>query len=395
MLIDRYAPEDVFARVPELAEQTDPVLRHLDGLLDDDPLVAHVKADLGQRYPHTLDHGPHSTPVEVILRLLVIQHLYTWSFGETVRRVSDSLVLRWFCRVSCRRVPHATTLERWATLIQPRTLAQLNDRVVVLAQQAKLTQGRKLRFDGTVVQTRIHHPTDSSLLTDGVRVLSRAIRRAKPLVGERLAGVRDAFRTRLRTMRRGLQTLHRLARRQGEEVAEARTTIYKKLMETAEQTVAQAEQVGRALREAGEAAGQRGQRLGEQIARFAPLANGSFIRRAAACWRSSPCPPRRRWSASSSRTPRSSPATKVAPPSSLAGPSSLMRSTGGWSPAAMCSDPGSLPRTSCRWRWRIIRTFLAIPRRWSWEIGAPTRPTMSGLRRRRGCVTWSFPAQAP
>jgi len=272
MLIDRYTPEDVFARVPELAEQTDPVLRRLDGLLDDDPLVAHVKGDLGRRYPHTLDHGRHSTPVEVILRLLVIQHLYTWSFGETVRRVSDSLVLRWFCRVYFRRVPHATTLERWAALIQPRTLAQLNDRVVVLAQQAKVTQGRKLRFDGTVVQTRIHHPTDSSLLTDGVRVLSRAIRRAKPLVGERLAGVRDAFRTRLRTMRRGLQTLHRLARRQGEEVAETRTTIYKKLIETAEQTVAQAEQVGRALREAGEAAGQRGQRLGEQIARFVPLA---------------------------------------------------------------------------------------------------------------------------
>ena len=272
MLIDRYTPEDVFARVPELAEQTDPVLRRLDGLLDDDPLVAHVKGDLGRRYPHTLDHGRHSTPVEVILRLLVIQHLYTWSFGETVRRVSDSLVLRWFCRVYFRRVPHATTLEHWAALIQPRTLAQLNDRVVVLAQQAKVTQGRKLRFDGTVVQTRIHHPTDSSLLTDGVRVLSRAIRRAKPLVGERLAGVRDAFRTRLRTMRRGLQTLHRLARRQGEEVAETRTTIYKKLIDTAEQTVAQAEQVGRALREAGEAAGQRGQRLGEQIARFVPLA---------------------------------------------------------------------------------------------------------------------------
>jgi len=76
MLIDRYTPEDVFARVPELAEQTDPVLRRLDGLLDDDPLVAHVKGDLGRRYPHTLDHGRHSTPVEVILRLLVIQHLY-------------------------------------------------------------------------------------------------------------------------------------------------------------------------------------------------------------------------------------------------------------------------------------------------------------------------------
>jgi len=77
MLIDRYTPDDVFARVPELAEQTDPVLRRLDGLLDDDPLVAQVKGDLGRRYPHTVDQGRHSTPVEVILRLLVIQHLST------------------------------------------------------------------------------------------------------------------------------------------------------------------------------------------------------------------------------------------------------------------------------------------------------------------------------
>ena len=38
MLVDSYAEEDVFARVPEVAAQTDPVLRHLDRLLDDDLL---------------------------------------------------------------------------------------------------------------------------------------------------------------------------------------------------------------------------------------------------------------------------------------------------------------------------------------------------------------------
>ena len=70
MLIDRHAPEDVFARVPEVAAQTDPVLRQLDPLLDDDPLFQTVKRDLGRRYPQTLCHGRHSTPVEVILRML-------------------------------------------------------------------------------------------------------------------------------------------------------------------------------------------------------------------------------------------------------------------------------------------------------------------------------------
>jgi transposase, IS5 family len=271
MLIDRYPVEDVFAQVPELAAQTDPVLRQLDPLLDDDPLFQLVRADLVRRYPHTADHGRHSTPAEVILRLLVVQHLFNWGFEEAERRVADSLVLRWFCRVYFRRVPDATTLLRWGNTIQPATLAALVDRITVLATQARVTKGRKLRLDGTVVQTTIHHPTDSSLLTDGVRVLSRAIRRAKPLVGERLGGVRDAFRTRLRTMRRGLQMLHRLARRKGEGVATARKEIYSKLADTATKTVRQAVRVRDALREAGEQAGGAGQRLAEQLDHFVPL----------------------------------------------------------------------------------------------------------------------------
>jgi IS5 family transposase len=102
----------------------------------------------------------------------------------------------------------------------------------------------------------------------GVRVLNRLIRRSKPLVGELLAGVRDAFRTWLRTMRQGLQQLHRLVRRKGEEVAEARTAIYRKLVATAEKTVAHAERVRTTLEEAGPAVGQR---LREQVAHFVPL----------------------------------------------------------------------------------------------------------------------------
>ena len=247
MLIDRYPAEDVFARVPELAGLTDPVLRQLDRLLDDDGLYAQVRADLGRRYPQTLCHGRYSTPVEVLLRLLLVKHLYNWSYRETEQRVADSLVLRWFCRVSFQRVPDATTLLRWAHTIQPATLHALNDRVVALARQARVTTGRKLRIDGTVVQTTIHHPTDSSLLVDGVRVLSRLIRRSKPLVQEQFAGVRDAFRTRTRTMRRGLQQLHRLARRSTADVAERRKAVYTQLLTATRATVQQAQRVHDAL----------------------------------------------------------------------------------------------------------------------------------------------------
>src|SRR5260221_1430764 len=108
------------------------------------------------------------------MRLLVVQHLYAWSYQETVARVTDSVVLRWFCRVSFQHVPVATTVLRWAATIQPATLPALNDRVALLAKQARVTQGRQLRLDSTCVQTAIHHPTDSGLLVAGVRVLTRA-----------------------------------------------------------------------------------------------------------------------------------------------------------------------------------------------------------------------------
>jgi hypothetical protein len=63
-LIDRSAPEDVCARVPEVAAQPDPVL-------DDDALSQGVRADLGKRDTWTLVHGRQATLVEVILRLLL------------------------------------------------------------------------------------------------------------------------------------------------------------------------------------------------------------------------------------------------------------------------------------------------------------------------------------
>jgi transposase, IS5 family len=271
MLIDRYPVEDVFARVPELATQTDPVLRQLDRLLDDDVLYAQVRADLSKRYPQTLCHGRHSTPVEVLLRLLLVKHLYNWSYGETEERVADSLVLRWFCRVYFERVPDATTLLRWAHTIRPATLAALNDRTVQLARQARVTQGRKLRIDGTVVQTAIHHPTDSSLLADGVRVLSRLIRRSKPLVEDRLDGVRDAFRTRLRTMRRGLQTLHRLRRRRTDDAAGQRKAVYARLLAATRATVQQAERICDTLRETPPELGEAAGRLRRQVGHALPL----------------------------------------------------------------------------------------------------------------------------
>src|SRR5258705_1661045 len=79
MLVDCYEPEDLFARVPQAVSRLDPVLSRLDGLLEDDQLYQQVRADFGKRYRFTLVHGRHSTPVEVLLRMLICKHLYQWS----------------------------------------------------------------------------------------------------------------------------------------------------------------------------------------------------------------------------------------------------------------------------------------------------------------------------
>jgi IS5 family transposase len=192
---------NLFAHVPQWHLRFEPELAALDQLLADDELFQQVKADLVRRYPNSRRTGRPSTPVEVILRLLVVKHLYGWSYEQTAGFVNDSVVLRQFCRVYLAPVPTDTTLLRWANLMQPATLHGLLDRTTALARQLKVTRGRKLRLDSTVVETDIHHPSDSMLLADSVRVLSRVIGRAKAVVDEAMAG-RALWRNRTRAAKR-------------------------------------------------------------------------------------------------------------------------------------------------------------------------------------------------
>jgi transposase, IS5 family len=157
MIVDRYDPMKLFELVAKLELEMEPELARLDGLLDDDVIFERVRADLRGRYPNSARLGRHSTPAEVILRMLVVKRLYGFSYEQTERFVSDSIVLRQFCRLYLEAAPDDTTLIRWANTIGPETVASLNDRVVELARSLKVTRGRKLRVDSTVVETNVHH----------------------------------------------------------------------------------------------------------------------------------------------------------------------------------------------------------------------------------------------
>jgi transposase, IS5 family len=267
MIVDRYEPVNLLERVPELEADFDAELRVLDQLLEDDAIVACVKGDLARRCPHSLTLGRHGTPVEVVLRLLLLKRLYSWSYAEVVRFVAQSLILRQFCRLYHHALPDRSTLIRWAQHLDPATIAQVNDRVVDLAQQHKVTRGRKLRVDSTVVETNIHYPTDSRILGDGVRVLSRLLRRAKAQLPA--ADLSSAlFRRRTRSVRRLTQQLHRVARRKGETAAEELKQAYAKLIAIAQASRDQATAVQALLQAQATPAAQR---LRAKFDHFLPL----------------------------------------------------------------------------------------------------------------------------
>jgi transposase, IS5 family len=180
--------------LPDADKLWDPALRRVDEILEDEELVDLVADALGRRRPGSRRKGRPSTPAEVVLRMLVLKHLYDWSFDECEREIRGSLVYRAFCRIDCERVPDAKTLIRLSHSLDAEVLKQVLARLVDLARERKVVRGWKLRVDTTVVETNVHYPTDSTLLSDGVRVLTRTLKKLKEGVGEGMVQVRDRSR---------------------------------------------------------------------------------------------------------------------------------------------------------------------------------------------------------
>jgi len=245
MLRDAYEINKFFIGIQELMSEMDAQLAQIDHILDDDELYQMVRRDLEQRYPLTRWTGRPSTPGEVIVRMLVVKHLYALSYEKTEQYVKDSLVLRRFCRVYLERVPDHSTLNKWALTIKPETLQALNARVVKLATDLRVTSGRKLRTDGTVVETHIHYPTDSSLLADSVRVLSRTLKRAQQMLEGVSDLAKETFRDRTRSAKRAARRIGNAAR-QGSQTTKK---TYRRLVDTTRASIRQAQVVLKTLKE--------------------------------------------------------------------------------------------------------------------------------------------------
>src|SRR3989441_5463046 len=111
----------------------DPALRRIDGLLDDEALVDAVWRALRRRYPQSARRGRPATPAEVVLRLLVLKHLKTWSYEQLEWEVRGSVAYRHFCRLGSGTVPDGKTLVRLGQFLEGDLLRAVLERVVGVA----------------------------------------------------------------------------------------------------------------------------------------------------------------------------------------------------------------------------------------------------------------------
>src|SRR6185295_13010280 len=179
----------------EVSDLREDWMTHADRVLNDEKLVTAVYEALARRSPKSRTRGRRGTPAEVVLRLLLLKHIRNWSYEVLEREVRANLVYRDFTRVGAAKAPDSKTMGRWGLALGPETIEKIHARVVEIAQQKQVVQGRKMRLDTTVVETNIHYPTDSNLLGDGVRVLIRAMKRIAEIAGEKGAKLRDRSRS--------------------------------------------------------------------------------------------------------------------------------------------------------------------------------------------------------
>jgi len=166
-----------FAFAKEAATITDDLLDPLDKLLYDPQLLDLASQALAKRSARSADFGRPSIAPDRLVRCAILKHIKKWSFRQLEREVRASLLYRRFTLFYEDPIPDFTSFSRTFALFGEQGTARLHARVVQIAREQTVAQGHKLRTDTTAVESNIHYPTDSSLLADSIRVLTRGLKR--------------------------------------------------------------------------------------------------------------------------------------------------------------------------------------------------------------------------
>jgi IS5 family transposase len=232
------SPQTSFADLEFLSQgvRLEPILQAISDFIDQHGhLIDKVRRDLerGLKNPKT---GRGGLTAQQVLRSFVLQRVKNLNYRELRERIADGYTLRRFTRFFSQLVPKHDAFNRAFNRLTPATIKVINNLVVKSAVALGLENGKKLRVDTTVVETDIHHPTDSTLLWDTVRVVTRLVGNLDNLLPHGVPG----FTNRSRSVRRRMQEIQRMTPKQRHQ---RQIPKYRELIRTTEQVVGNAREV--------------------------------------------------------------------------------------------------------------------------------------------------------
>lgn len=150
------------------------MLRELSQLLDEYPETLElVWADLVD--PNCRQTGCGGLSVESVFRCLLLKQILQVPYEKLAFHLSDSTTYCSFARLSGGRTPSRSTLQSVIRKIRPETLKQIHELLCLRWHEQGLIDDGQIRIDSTVVHSNIAPPSDSGLLNDSIRVLSRQL----------------------------------------------------------------------------------------------------------------------------------------------------------------------------------------------------------------------------
>ena len=223
----------------------EPWMRNADQALEDEALLLIIQQELAKRCKKSKTRGRPGTTAEIILRMMLLKHFRDWSFEDLTREVRANLVYREFTRIGGGKVPDDKTMGRLARQLGPEVVEKVHQRVVEIALEKKVASGRKLRVDTTVVETNVHYPTDSSLLGDGVRVLTRVMKKVSEVAGQ----VGTELHDRSRSIKLKVLAIARASRNKTESGKQKLQQAYVALLAATSRVVGQAKKFSQEITE--------------------------------------------------------------------------------------------------------------------------------------------------
>jgi len=160
--------------LPEPLRTLPEELAKVDKLLDDDCFLEPFLKNHHKRM------GRPTYPIEKYLRLMYLKHRYNLGYESLIQEVGDSFTWRRFCRIAIDEgMPNPTTLIKAWKRYGDKVIEQLNEALIQKLKEENRIKHRKLRIDTTVIGSDIHHPTDATLMQDGVKVITRIIKKMR------------------------------------------------------------------------------------------------------------------------------------------------------------------------------------------------------------------------